>query len=149
MYRKMTIYGHFFLCNLYIFVWIWDHLVNIVFDLDPSNRVIKSLWYTVNVLNFVHQIFYLNGGKQCRLRSDSSWKSSLIRVCAVCHSTKYFKKQLHEKQNAGKKSIEWSVQNFRTSSILCFVFRLTLPGNIIEDEREKAHYDASLGEYRN
>ena len=29
--------------------------------------------------------------------------SSLIRVCTVCQSTKYFKKQLHKKQKLGKK----------------------------------------------
>ena len=30
--------------------------------------------------------------KKCRLRSDCSWKSSLIKVYTVCHFTKYFKK---------------------------------------------------------
>ena len=30
-------------------------------------------------------------------------RSSLIRVYTVCHSTMYFKKQVHKKQNLGKK----------------------------------------------
>ena len=33
-------------------------------------------------------------------------RSSLIRVYTVCHSTKYFKKELHKKQNLGQKSME-------------------------------------------
>ena len=34
---------------------------------------------------------------------------SLIRVYIVCHSTKYFKKQVHKKQKLGQKSMEQSV----------------------------------------
>ena len=30
-------------------------------------------------------------------------EGSLVRVYTVCHSTKYFKKQLHKKQDLGKK----------------------------------------------
>ena len=30
--------------------------------------------------------------KQCRPRSDCSWRSNLISVYTVCHATKYFKK---------------------------------------------------------
>ena len=33
-------------------------------------------------------------------------RSSLIRVYTVCHSNKYFKKQLHKKQNLGQKSMK-------------------------------------------
>ena len=33
-------------------------------------------------------------------------QSSLIRVYTVCHSAKYFKKQLHKKQNLGQNSLE-------------------------------------------
>ena len=35
-----------------------------------------------------------------------SWRNSLIRVYTVCHSTKDFKKQLHEKQNLNQKYME-------------------------------------------
>ena len=49
---------------------------------------------------FLHLSFRLNCiCKQCRCRSHCSKRSSLIRVYTVCHSTKYFKKQLHKKQN--------------------------------------------------
>ena len=45
---KMTIYGHFFLYNLYSFVWIqYSRLAYTVFAFDPNNSVIKSckvLW---------------------------------------------------------------------------------------------------------
>ena len=34
------------------------------------------------------------------------WRSSLIRVYTVCHSTKYLKKLLHKKQNLSQKSTE-------------------------------------------
>ena len=37
---------------------------------------------------------------------SSSLRSSLIRVYIVCHSTKYFKKLLHKKQNLGQKCVE-------------------------------------------
>ena len=33
-------------------------------------------------------------------------RSSLIRVYTACHSTMYFKKQLHKKQNLGQKVME-------------------------------------------
>ena len=56
--------------------------------------------------------------KQSRPRSDCSYTSKLIWVNAVCHSTKYSKKQLHKKQTLCQKSIEESVQNFRTFTIL-------------------------------
>ena len=36
----------------------------------------------------------------------------------VCHSTKYVKKQLHQKQNLGQKGMEYSVENFRTFNAL-------------------------------
>ena len=55
--------------------------------------------------------------KQCRPRSDCSWRSRLIRVYTVCHSIKYFKKQLCKKQTLGQKSMEWSVRNFRTFTV--------------------------------
>ena len=36
---------------------------------------------------------------------------SLIKVYTVCHFTKYFKKELHKKQNLGQKGIEYNVRN--------------------------------------
>ena len=36
-------------------------------------------------------------------------RSSLIRVHTFCHSTNLFKKQLHKKQNSGKKGMEQNV----------------------------------------
>ena len=44
---------------------------------------------------------------------------SLIWVYSVCHSTKYFKKQLQKKQylSKKKKKMEWSVRNFRTFTV--------------------------------
>ena len=56
-------------------------------------------------------IFLQNGiCKQCRPQSDCSWRSSLIRIYTVCHSTMYCKKQLREKS----KRYGINVQNFRT-----------------------------------
>ena len=42
----------------------------------------------------------------------------LIRVYIVCHSTKYFKKQLHKKQILSLKSIKYSGKNFRAYTII-------------------------------
>ena len=36
---------------------------------------------------------------------QTATRSSRIKVYTVCHSTKYFKKQLHKKQNLGPKSM--------------------------------------------
>ena len=47
-----------------------------------------------------------------------------IRISTVCHSTKYFKKQLHKKHFLGQKSIEWSVQNFRTFTVVQLPFTI-------------------------
>ena len=53
---------------------------------------VKLLW--VNV----HQSFW-----QLAYSNRSNWGSSLIRVYTVCHTTRYFKKQLHKKKNLGQK----------------------------------------------
>ena len=61
--------------------------------------------------NFVHQSVTSNGiCKQCRPRSDCSWRSSLIRGYTVYHSTMCFKKQLHKKQNSGQIGMEAKIQ---------------------------------------
>ena len=48
--------------------------------------------------NLVHQSFQQN--------DVQTVQSSLIWVYTVCHSTKYFKKHLHEKQNLSQKGME-------------------------------------------
>ena len=49
LYRKITVYVHF-LYNLYFFVWIQHGcLANMFFALDPSNSVIKRLWYNLYI----------------------------------------------------------------------------------------------------
>ena len=63
----------------------------------------SSISVMVNVLKFCIQNFIC---KQCRPRSDCSRRSSLIRVYTICHSTKYFQKQLHRKQKLGHKRME-------------------------------------------
>ena len=68
-------------------------------------------WNKTNHLatvNFKHKSSWQNViYNQCRPRSDcsfwSSLRSSLIWVYTVWHVTKYFKKQMHKKQNSGKK----------------------------------------------
>ena len=45
-------------------------------------------------------------------------QTALIRVYIVCHSTKYFKKQLHKKRNLGQNSMELNVLNFRTFTVV-------------------------------
>ena len=37
---------------------------------------------------------------------QTALKSSLIRVYTVCHSTNYFKKQMHKMQDLGENSME-------------------------------------------
>ena len=62
---------------------------------------------TVNVLKIVHQSVRKIGiDKQCRPRSDCSFRSSLIWIYTVCHSTKYLQKELHKKQHLDQKSME-------------------------------------------
>ena len=56
--------------------------------------------------------------KECIPRSDSSWRTSLIRVYTVCYSTRYCTKELHEKHNLGQTSLKQSVQNFRTFTVV-------------------------------
>ena len=48
-------------------------------------------------------------------------RSSLIRVYTVCHSTKYFVKQLNKKQNLGKKVLN---KAFKISGHLLYSFYL-------------------------
>ena len=52
-------------------------------------------------LNIINQMAYT---VQAQIRL--LFQESLIRVYNVCHSTKYFKKQLHKKQNLSQKSME-------------------------------------------
>ena len=63
---------------------------------------------TVKVLKFCLPSCWQNGQvvdkicKQCRSRSDCSWRSSLIRVYTVCYST-ILRNNCVKKQNLGKK----------------------------------------------
>ena len=57
----------------------------------------------VNVLKFQTPNGLTKPHMQCWPRSDCSFRSSLIRVYIVCHSTQYFKKQLHKKLYLGQK----------------------------------------------
>ena len=71
-------------------------------------------WYKI-------QIFTL-GSNAVKIQNDCSahiavWRSSLIKVYTVCHSTKYFKKELHRKQNIDQKRMEKSVRNFRIFTV--------------------------------
>ena len=52
---------------------------------------------TVNALKFQTQKFLTKGlHKQCRQRSDISFRHSLISAHTFCHSTNYSKKQVHK-----------------------------------------------------
>ena len=69
----------------------------------PLLSIYRTVYSKGTMVNFKHQMVRQNGiCKQCRPRSDCSWRSNLIRVYSVCHSTEYFKKQLHKKQYLGK-----------------------------------------------
>ena len=76
----------------------------------------------VNVLKFRTP----NGLTKCRMQTVLTQIRLLlqIRISTVCHSTKYFKKQLHKKHYLGQKSIEWSVQNFRTFTVVQLPFTI-------------------------
>ena len=54
-------------------------------------------------------------------RSVCSFRSNLIRVYTVCHSTKYFTKQMHKKQNLVKKI--WN-------KVFKILGHLPYPGNV-------------------
>ena len=61
---------------------------------------------TISVLKFLYtkvfdKLAYVNS-----VDPDQTAPSSLIRVYTVCHSNKYFKKQLHRKQNLGLKGMK-------------------------------------------
>ena len=57
-------------------------------DTDQPGRIPRLIWVFTGrtvillVLTWGGSVM----GKQCRPRLNSSWKSSLIRVCTVCHS---------------------------------------------------------------
>ena len=97
-----------------IFTTIYYHIHSKYLDTITPYHNCPKIWTsiplptdTVNILKFHTPKVWQNVTcKQCRPRSDCSWRSSLIRVYTDCHSTKYFKKQLHKKQNLGKKSME-------------------------------------------
>ena len=75
----------------------WDFIVN-----EPHMRN-KTFANTVNVLKFcTSKCLYTNIADPDQ---TAPW-SSLIWVYTVCYSTKYFKKELHKKQNFGQKSME-------------------------------------------
>ena len=64
--------------------------------------------------SFEHQSFWQNAiCKQCRPRSDCSWRSSLIRVFTVWHSTKHFKRQMHKKAKFQPKKYEIKCLKFK------------------------------------
>ena len=67
-------------------------------------------YYMVNILELCTPKFLIIWHKQT---VQTPIRSSLIRVYTVCHSTKYFRTQLHKKQKLGKRSMKWSVRNFR------------------------------------
>ena len=50
--------------------------------------------------------------------STKYFKKQLYKKQNLGHSTKYFKKQLYKKQNLGQKIMEENVQNFRTFTIV-------------------------------
>ena len=102
-------------CNVYILYtgltdWRVSHFLFFKNHSVINNSMVNILkFYTPKFLRKCYmqtvqtQNFWLNIiCKQCRPRSDCSWRSSLIRVYTVCHSIKYFKKQLHKKQNLCK-----------------------------------------------
>ena len=57
----------------------------------------------------------------------SGWRSSLIRICIVCHSTKYFKKQLHKKQDLGKKKKNSTVDLPYITYIIIIIIIINFP----------------------
>ena len=84
------IYGHFFLYNLYIFVWIQhDCLANMVFALNPSTSVMKRLWCickrSVFLWIFFFFFFFLLLDKLtfCAKPNTSSDKCGLLWLLSV------------------------------------------------------------------
>ena len=68
---------------------------------------------TVNVLKFQTP----KSLTKWHMQTVQTQISSLIWVYTACHSTKYFQQQVHDKQNLGQTSMEYSVQNFRTFTV--------------------------------
>ena len=71
------------------------------------------LLHTVNVLKFRTP----NSLTKCHMQTVQTQirRSSLIRVYAVCHSSKYFKKPLHKKQNLSQKKKKSGSESARYS----------------------------------
>ena len=64
----------------------------------------------VNLVHKCPKILYTKVSENWHIQTVQA-QLRLLRVYTVCHSTKYFKKQLHKKQNLGHKSMKQSVQN--------------------------------------
>ena len=87
----------------------------------------KAKFPKISYINVSDKMTFANDFyKQCRPRWDCPWRSSLIRVYTVCHSTRYLKKKKKKKKKKknsikskilAKKCMEQSVGNFRTLSV--------------------------------
>ena len=67
----------------------WAIVYNLISTYSLTNS--QTIISTVNVLKFWTLIACQKGlDKQCRPRSDCFWRSSLIRIFAVCYSNQHF-----------------------------------------------------------
>ena len=95
LYSKMTINSFFYI----IYTLVGLELTT------QSTLSLRAGLYTVNVLKF-RKPESLKKWNMQTVQIQIRLLLSLIRVYTVCHSTKYFKEQLHKKQTLGQKSME-------------------------------------------
>ena len=115
-----------------------------VMNEDVPMAEIAKHWYMINVLKF-----WQNGiGKQFRPRSDCSWRSSLIRVYTVWHSTRYFRNNCINSKIWAKKVLSKLFDFFFI--VLGFNDTSTLVGHFVSSPkaREKRDRRDSRGDER-
>ena len=80
----MTIYVHFFLNNLYIFLWIHNVcLANTVFRLDPSNSAINRFWCIFDKFGHLQTVIFekeMPKSDKFRIRTGSPRTERHVRL---------------------------------------------------------------------
>ena len=84
------------------------------------NKQKKLFWKYYGKCSKVRTLVACQKGldKLCRPRSDSFWRSSLIRAFPVCHSAKHFINSSPDNQHFIWEQKEKSVQKFRTFTLI-------------------------------
>ena len=79
---------------------------------NPVYVWIFSLIIAIEIWQILKKIKFVWWGK-CPKISSTKLSDKVTYANTVCHSFKYFKQQVHEKQNLRQNSMEWSVEMLR------------------------------------